>query len=386
MVDADVGRKLVAARGLTAAAVRALIPLMSGVGFEELGLAKALLKRFFSDHPWTAIDAASLASAIGRPPGDADDVSVTRHDLDADLTLVAGWVDGTFLIDVEVRAEGAVEDHLGSRPFDLGRTFGSGVVPQPTPNPRTLRFATARRAMAVSESHQRDAGSDDERVAAIFAVADDVVDVLVGADFVAVSLVRPVRWPELLEPMIDVIASTFGGDTSEVEGAGEIEVAGVDVRGVATSGAAAATKDRHRSRLDRAWDELGRLEANKPEDLEVILAAARDPGSARRQVAAQLLSDAPEGVATSTWSELLVDPNRTVRRAAVDAVAGARRETLRPLLERATTDTDAWIRWKSLHGLVLLGVRPSLAAIERLQDDPDFRVRLEAANARTAVS
>jgi hypothetical protein len=34
MVDADVGRKLVAERGLTVAAVGALIPLMSMVGFE----------------------------------------------------------------------------------------------------------------------------------------------------------------------------------------------------------------------------------------------------------------------------------------------------------------------------------------------------------------
>jgi hypothetical protein len=235
--------------------------------------------------------------------------------------------------------------------------------------------------MAASESFQRDNRFDDERVAAIFAVADDVVDVLVGADFVAVSLARPGRWPELLEPMLDIVASTFGGDPSEVEGPDDIERRGVDVRGVAASGATVPRKDRHRSRLDRAWDDLGTLEANDPEDLEVVLAAARDTDSARRQVAAQLLSDAPDAVAASTWSELLVDPSRTVRRAAVDAVAGAERESLRPLLEQATTDTDAWIRWKSLHGLTVLGVGPSLAAIERLHDDPDFRVRLEAANA-----
>jgi HEAT repeat protein len=91
-------------------------------------------------------------------------------------------------------------------------------------------------------------------------------------------------------------------------------------------------------------------------------------------------------VAAATWSELLVDPSRTVRRAAVDAVVGAERESLRPLLEQATTDTDPWIRWKSLHGLAVLGVGPSLATIERLHDDPDFRVRLEAANARNGVA
>jgi hypothetical protein len=371
---------------LTVAAVGALIPLMSDVGFEDLGLVKALLKRFFSAGPWTALDAASLATAVGAPPADAtDEVLVTRHDLDHDLTLVAGWIDGTFLVDVELGAAGPVDESPRRRRVDLSRTFSSGVVPQPTPNPRTIRFATARRAMAASESYQRHNRVGDERVAAIFAVADDVVDVLVGADFVAVSLVRPGRWPELLEPMLEVVASTFGGDSSDVEDPDDVRLLGVDVRGVARSGVPAATKDRKRSRLDRAWDDLGRLAANEPDDLELLLAAARDTDSARRQIAAHLLSDAPDAVASSTWSELLGDPSRAVRRAAVDAVAVAERETLRPLLELATADPDAWIRWKALHGLAVLGVGPSLAAIERLHDDPDFRVRLEAANARNGV-
>jgi hypothetical protein len=334
------------------------------------------------------MDATALATAIGRPPSDAtDEVSVLRHDLDGDLTLVAGWVDGTFLIDVEVGGGGGpVEENPRSRSLDLGRTFGSGVVPQPTPNPRTLRFATARRAMAESESFQRATGLDDERVAAVFAVAEDVVDVLVGADFVAVSLARPGRWPALLEPMLDAVASAFGGDDSDVEAPDEADRPGVDVRGVTGSQAVATTKDRHRSRLDRAWDDLGGLDAQEPDELVLVLAAARDTDSARRQVAAQLLGAAPDEVAFSTWGELLVDPSRTVRRAAVDAIVGAERESLRPLLEQATTDTDGWIRWKSLHGLAVLGVGPSLAAIERLHDDPDFRVRLEAANARSGVA
>jgi hypothetical protein len=382
MVTAD-GRQLIAERGLTVAAVEALIPMMSGVGFEELGLVKALLKRFFSAGPWTAMDAAALAAAVGGPRAEvAVEVQVTRHDLDGDLTLVAGWVDETFLIDVEVRSEAVADEKPKGPSLDLSRTFSSGVVPQPTPNPRTLRFATARRAMAQSESFRRENRFDDERVAVIFAVADDVVDVLVGADFVAVSLVRPDRWPALLEPVLDVVASTFGGDASDAGGTDEVGRPDVDVRGVASSGARATTKDRHRSRLDRAWADLGTLHANKPADLELVLAAAHDADSARRQVAAQLLSDAPDVVAAASWSELLGDPSRSVRRAAVDAVVGAERETLRPLLERATTDADAWIRWKSLHGLAVLGVGPSLAAIGRLDEDPDFRVRLEAANAR----
>jgi HEAT repeat protein len=54
---------------------------------------------------------------------------------------------------------------------------------------------------------------------------------------------------------------------------------------------------------------------------------------------------------------------------------------LRPLLEHALGDTDAWTRWKALRGLVDLGVEPSRAAISPLAEDPDFRVRLEAAGA-----
>jgi hypothetical protein len=40
------------------------------------------------------------------------------------------------------------------------------------------------------------------------------------------------------------------------------------------------------------------------------------------------------------------------------------------------------MRWKALHGLVVLGIGPTVDAIADLDDDPDFRVRLEAANAR----
>jgi HEAT repeat protein len=60
------------------------------------------------------------------------------------------------------------------------------------------------------------------------------------------------------------------------------------------------------------------------------------------------------------------------------------REELRPLLERALDDADAWVRWKALRGLVELGPEPSRAAIETKADDPDFRVRLEAAAALRA--
>ena len=73
-----------------------------------------------------------------------------------------------------------------------------------------------------------------------------------------------------------------------------------------------------------------------------------------------------------------------MRRAVVDAMVDAERESLRVLLERALADADAWIRWKALRGLVELGVGPSRTAVTALAEDADFRVRLEAAGALRA--
>ena len=127
------------------------------------------------------------------------------------------------------------------------------------------------------------------------------------------------------------------------------------------------------------WADLGALRPDRPEDLERVLAACDDPEPARRQVAAALLADAPADAAAGAWADLVGDASRAVRRSAVDAIAGAERQELRPLLERALGDTDAWIRWKALSGIGALGAEPSRAAIATVAEDPDFRVRLEAA-------
>ena len=68
-----------------------------------------------------------------------------------------------------------------------------------------------------------------------------------------------------------------------------------------------------------------------------------------------------------------------VRRSVVDVVVGADREALRPLLEQALDDPDAWVRWKALRGIAALGVKASRGAVENRASDTDFRVRLEAA-------
>jgi HEAT repeat protein len=90
---------------------------------------------------------------------------------------------------------------------------------------------------------------------------------------------------------------------------------------------------------------------------------------------------ADDHVAEVAWSRLLDDPSRSVRRAVVDAMVDAERETLRPLFERALRDPDPWTRWKALRGIVGIGVDPSRDALTPLAGDPDFRVRLEASGA-----
>ena len=102
----------------------------------------------------------------------------------------------------------------------------------------------------------------------------------------------------------------------------------------------------------------------------------RSPSVKSRRAA---VGDAEPEIADAAWAQLLDDPSRSVRRAAVDAMVDAERETLRPVLERALLDSDAWIRWKALVGLAALDIDPSRDAVTPLAGDTDFRVRLEAA-------
>ena len=387
MEAAGSGRILVAERGLIPKAVAALTPLMDNVSFEQLSVVKGRLRNFFSDRPWTAADHAALAAAVGAP-SDASADRTLRVELASDLVLLAGWIDGAFALDVEVGD--AADSRAPNATHDLSSSFSYGIVPQPTPNPRTLRFATSPTGVGASVSHTR--GTDDARVSSIFAVDDDVVDVLVGPDFVAVSVRRPARWPELLEPLLRAVAVGYGGgDEDIVDVPQRGATPGVDVRGGgggdagrdggAAGVAAPAAHGRVPSNVQRAWRELGRLRASEPDDLARIVDAAAHDDPAHRQVASYLLADAPAEVARTLWASLAADKQRSVRRAALDAVVDAEREALRPVLEAALADGDGWIRWKAVNGLAALGADASRMLLEPLRDDGDFRVRLEATRA-----
>lgn len=266
------------------------------------------------------------------------------------------------------------DDDNATENRDLAETFDGVVVPEATPSPRTIRFATPPLHAGPSRAYGSAAasGDDDPRVVRLLGEFDDVTDVLVGPDFVAVTIARPNRWSTLLGPMLRVVTEEFTGP--DAPAASEPKPRTRTSAGTGSQGQSA----RAPRSLERAWSELGRLRADRPDQLERILAAGNDAEPARRQVAAALLADAPPEIASRAWEGLLRDSSRSVRRSVVDALAGTGRQELRPLLEDALDDIDAWIRWKALRGIAELGPAPSRAAIETRAADPDFRVRLEA--------
>jgi len=361
----DEGRRAVAARGLTPAAVAHLTrDALGRIDFSVLTPVKGLLKRFFSPDVWTVDDDRALADLVG--PGDG----WWEYDLAADLAFRFGWRDGMFRLDV---GSGAF---AGSR---LAETFETPVVPEATPNPRTIRFVTGALHDGPSRWYESAAGVDDVRVARLFDTFADIDNVLVGPDFVAVGLRRAQSWEDLLVPLLQVVVAQFASPGQRAEP--RADAAGVDAPAPQTPVARTRTPDDRPGGLERAWRELATLRPERPDDLTQIVAAASSPTVARRQVAARLLADADPDTARAVWGRLVDDASRMVRRAVVDAMADSERPDLRPLLEHALRDPDAWTRWKAIRALVEIGIEPSRHVVAVLEADPDFRVRLETAAA-----
>ena len=351
--------------------------------FEALAPTKALLKRYFSAGPWGPEDDDALAAAVG--PGEGS----WRQPLDDDLVLRYGWDAGRFSIRLVStgapaadRAPPARTARMADSP--LAATFEGSVVPEATPNPRTIRFRTGPIHDGPSrwyDSAAKAAGAGDPGPARLFAQFDEVANVLVGPDFVAVSLRRGNAWERLLAPVLSVVTEEFAaGDHGTDEPEPDVPQARV-TGGPAAGRQAAGGGERRASRLERAWQQLGGLRPADEDDLGAVLEAARGPDPFHRQVAANLLGEADEDTAAQEGARLVTDPSRAVRRATVDAMVDAGRDALRPLLETALADADPWVRWKAVRGLVELGPEPSADAIAACGEDADFRVRLEVAAA-----
>jgi hypothetical protein len=397
--DLDGARRLVVERDLVRAAFGHItVDAMMTLPFDALGPTKTLLKRFFSAEPWGEGDDEALAAAVG--PGEG----TWRHTLDPDVILGYGWREGRFGVRVTAAtppppsgAHGSGDSPAGDA---LAGTFDGPVVPEATPNPRSIRFHVGGGRVQVDPVPGQAsrwyesvaAAADDPPAARLFAEFEEVANVLVGPDFVAVGLHRAADWERLLRPVLDVVTDEFADPDAPPDTSGPRVMGGPAGAGVvgpgppptARSGAGhgAHSVDRRPSRLERAWHDLGSLRPGaKADDLARVREAASGDDPARRQVAANLLGEADPETAAADWARLVVDPVRSVRRAAVDAVVDAGRPELRALLETALADTDAWVRWKALRGLAQLGAGPSQAPVAALADDPDFRVRLEVAAA-----
>ncbi len=354
--------------------------------FEALGPTKSLLKRYFSLEPWGPAEDEALALAVG--PGEGS----WQRRLDDDLVLVYGWDDGRFSLRVATTAMAspAATTSSDADPW-LAASFDGPVVPEATPNPRTIRFRTGPIHDGPSRWYESAAkATNDPRALRLLAEFEEVANVLVGPDFVAVSLRRGTDWERLLAPVLQAVTEEFAPNGAAVDeasqGAEERVVGGPAGAGVqrGAQGTAGRTGTRRATRLEQAWRELGSLRPTEPSDLAAVQEAARGADPFRRQVAANLLREADHDVAAAEWARLVRDPSRSVRRAAVDAIVDVGREQLRPLLETALSDQDAWVRWKAIRGLVELGPAPSRDAIAACADDSDFRVRLEVAAALRA--
>ena len=399
--DLDEARRLVVERSLVRAAFDLItVDAMMALPFEALGPTKALLKRFFSADPWEADDDEALAAAVG--PGEG----TWRHQLDPDVVLRYGWEHDRFAVRVETSAGFGDEPGSAGGPSappnrgpepgpagppagdSLAGTFDGPVVPEATPNPRSIRFHVGPIHRGASRWYESAAAAaDDPGSARLFADFKEVANVLVGPDFVAVGLHRAADWERLLRPVLAVVTDEFADPDAPPDSSGPRVMggpagAGFQGGGAPSSSRGATAGGRRLSRLERAWADLGSLHPGaSADDLARVRAAAADDDPARRQVAANLLGEADAETAAAHWARLVVDPVRSVRRAAVDSVVDAGRPGLRSLLETALSDADAWVRWKALRGLAELGTGPSRESVSGLADDPDFRVRLEVAAA-----
>jgi hypothetical protein len=353
--DLDATRRIIAARELVATASGYLTTdIAVGLPFEVLGPFKAQLRRFFSPEGWLEEDAQTLSDLVTP--------HVSRewweHDLGGGITLAYGIRDGRF----ELWAGGAGT----AAPSIFDRVFNGPVVPEATPHPRKVKFATGGQpAPGIWHRRQDPDRSEDPRVERLFA-EPDVTDVMVAGDFVTIGIGARSSWENRLEPLLALVTELF-----------------------ADPEAAHHPPTRTREEL---MHEAGRaVSSARPEELHLLdpddgddrarLARALDADDPRvRRIAVAVLLEASDAdTRRQAVTAGMADPSRLVRRTAIDAAADTEEERFRPLFEQVLDDDDAWIRWKAVRSLGELGLGISRARVEPLTDDADFQVRFEVA-------
>ena len=319
--------------------------------------ARAQLRRFFSEGPWTVEDDAGLSGLVG--PG----AGWTEEELASGIGLSYGWRGGIFKIEIVASGESAAPDaptdavEADSTPSmvprherTLGDTFEEFVLMEAGRNPAELRFVTGPSAGGRPGRFTREEQGSSAAVAALFREFDDIELIRVETGSVSVALTNPERWLDILLEVFDTVTNAF-----------------VPPRAIPL--------DRQH---ERAVAEIGGLDATNPRDLARLLDATSSPDAAFRCLAAAKLEAADPLLVAKPWTRSLEDSSRAVRRAAIRAAAHVARPDLRLLFERALADKDACVRYYALRGLSQIGVGRADQSVERRKLDDDLRVRFAA--------
>ena len=346
--DLDTTRATIVARGLVPTASAYLTDdVATSLPFEDLAAFKDLLKRFFSDTPWTEGNDAALAELVTPHVGD----QWREHDLGGGISLDYGNRHGRFVLTASGGSRGA------SSIFD--RAFEGPVVPEATPHPRKVRFVMGG-SPSPGEWHRRGDSIDDPALKRLFA-EPDVTDVMVAGDFITVGIDR--SWEDRLEPILALVTELYARDGSiESPERTRAEL-------LSEAGQAATTAD-----------ELHLLDPDDAGHQHRLEGALDDQSSSVRRIAVAILAESSDTeVRDSAIERGLADGSLRVRRMALDAAGDTGDETFRAAFEQAVIgNPDAWIRWRAVKALGDLGIGSSLTVVERALDDDEFRVRFEA--------
>jgi hypothetical protein len=354
--DRDSARLRIARAGLTQTAVERVSRTSFGrMPITLVDRARAQLRRFFSEGPWTVEDDAGLSGLVG--PGEG----WTEDELAPGIRLGYGWRFTQFKIEIdadalppEPSAQGAghavTEPVVPPQERTLGDTFEELVVIEAGRNPAEVRFATGPVTTTKGGRFTRDAQGSSAAVAALFREFDDIDIVRIDIGSVSVSLGNPYQWHVVLLRVFDTITTAC-----------------VPPR--------VSQPDRA---YERAVSEIGALDVANPRDLARLLDATSSPDAAFRCLAAAKLELADPLLVAKPWTRSLDDSSRAVRRAAIRAAAHTARPDLRLLFERALADKDACVRYYAIRGLAQIGVGRADQSVERRKLDDDIRVRFAA--------
>ena len=352
-LDRDAARLRIAREGLSQTAVERVSRTSFGrMPITLVDRARAQLRRFFSDGPWTVEDDAGLSGLVG--PGEG----WSQEELAPGIVVSFGWRGGSFRVDIEAEepppdANAETEPDAPMLPEHertLGDTFEEFVVIEAGRNPAELCFAIGPGSAGSRGRFTREQQGNSAAVAALFREFEEIDQVRVELGVVSVTLTDPAAWQERLLQIFDQITAAF-----------------VPPRVI--------PPDRQ---YERAIAEIGSLASTIPRDLARILDATTSPDAAFRRLAVAKLEVADPLVVTKPWTRSLEDSSRAVRRAAIRAMAHVSRPDLRLLFERAMVDKDACVRYYAVRGLSIIGVGRADQSVERRKRDDDMRVRMAA--------